>query len=784
MPKLLLVSTLLIVGLSARAQFKIEGTVRDVKNNRVLQGATVQLDGNRTGAVTDEFGRFVLDRLAAGEHTLMVKFIGFTIREEKLNLQSDLSLELTMEETSVLTEEVVVQATRANEKTPTTFMNMSQGAIQKQNFGQDLPFILNWTPSVVTTSDAGAGVGYTGIRIRGSDATRVNVTINGIPYNDSESQSTFWVDIPDVASSTQSIQIQRGVGSSTNGAGAFGASVNLQTNSLQADPYAELITAAGSFNTQRFTMRAGTGLIKDHWAFDAKVSKITSDGYVERASSDLGSYYLSGGYYGKRTVIKAIAFGGSEKTYQSWFGVDSKTLATDRRMNYAGAIYDSKGDISKYYDNQVDDYKQDHYQLHLSQQLGGHWNSNASLHYTYGRGFYEEYHQATPFSDLSLADVTLKDTTLISTDAIVRKWLDNKFYGGTYSFNYTQDKSTLIIGGAYNQYSDARHFGEIIWAQYADQVPIRYHYYDGSAKKNDFNSYVKWNFDLTERLNTFLDIQYRKVDYSTIGTRDDQSSYNVSESFNFINPKAGVSYTLSERMMLYGSYAIANREPNRSDYLDGSTKPRPEHLGNLELGLRSNTKRSSFEASYYLMNYKDQLVLTGELDNAGFPIRANVGKSYRTGVELSALIRFSDRWTWNVNATGSVNKNQDFVVLENNVPLTKNTTIILSPSIIGSSQLTYVVFRHFQATWLSKYVGKQYLDNSEDENLTLSSYFINDLRLTYQLVPAGMKEIGFSLLMNNIFDVAYSSNGYSYSSTPYFYPQAGRNFMVMMTLKF
>lgn len=783
--KSLLTAALLLFAWSAQAQFTITGIIRDTKDNQVLAGATVQLSESKGSAVTDELGWFHLDNLPAGSYKLLVKFLGYKDKTETVNLQSNNSIEVAMEEASTMTDEVVVLATRANDKTPTTFVNINRQAIQKQNFGQDLPLILNWTPSVVTTSDAGAGVGYTGIRIRGSDATRVNVTINGIPYNDSESQSTFWVDIPDIASSTQSIQIQRGVGTSTNGASAFGASLNVQTNSLQSEPYTDILTAFGSFNTQRYTLRTGTGLINNHWAFDAKVSRITSDGYVDRAASDLGSYYLSGGYYGKKTVIKAIAFGGNEKTYQAWYGVDDATLQTNRTMNYAGAIYDGAGNVSRYYNNQVDDYKQDHYQLHFSQQIGDHWNANASLHYTYGRGYYEEYHQSQAFGDLGLPNIVLKDTTLTSSDVIVRKWLDNKFYGATYSFNYNKNKSSLIIGGAYNQYANATHFGEIIWAQYADQIPIRYHYYEGEAQKNDFNTYVKWNYNLTGAINTFIDLQYRRVDYQTSGTKDDQSKYDIDEQFNFFNPKLGLSYTLSEKNILYSSYAIANREPNRSDYIDGDIKPKPEHLGNFELGWRRNSSRYAMEVNYYLMSYKDQLVLTGQLDNAGYPIRANVGKSYRTGVELSGIIRFSEKWSWNVNATWSVNKNQDFVMVDsNNLPLTKNTSVILSPGLIGGSQLSWNVFSHFQVTWLSKYVGKQYLDNTQDEKLVLNSYFINDLRMNYQILPMGMKEIGLSLLLNNLMDIKYSSNGYAYGGTPYYYPQAGRNFMVMATLKF
>ena len=768
----------------AHGQFSISGKVRGGTDHETLVGATVQVLDSKLSTVTDDLGWFQLEKMEPGSYTLLIKFLGFKDKTQAVELQKNFSLEIELEESSVLTDEVVVTATRANDKTPITFVNITRQAIQKQNFGQDLPFILNWTPSVVTTSDAGAGVGYTGIRVRGSDATRVNVTINGIPYNDSESQGTFWVDIPDIASSTQSIQIQRGVGTSTNGAGAFGASLNVQTNSLQSEPYTDIITAFGSFNTQRYTLRTGTGLINNHWAFDAKISSITSDGYVDRASSDLGSYYLSGGYYGKKTVIKAIAFGGSEKTYQSWYGLDEATLKTNRTMNYAGAIYDANGDVARYYDNQVDDYKQDHYQLHTSHQFNENWSANVSLHYTYGRGFYEEYHQDQSFGDLGLPNIVLKDTTITSSDVIVRKWLDNQFYGLTYSLNYNKGKSSVVIGGAYNEYARAKHYGEIIWAQYA-QTPIRDHYYDGQSQKNDFNTYAKWNYSLTEKLNTFIDVQYRHVDYQTSGKRDDQTGYDVDEQFDFFNPKVGLNYALSDKNILYGSYAIANREPNRSDYVDGSVKPKPERLGNLELGLRRNTSRYAFEANYYLMNYTDQLVLTGQLDNSGYPIRANIGKSYRTGIELSALIRLSERWNWNLNATWSVNKNKDFVTLDNsNNPVTRNTTIILSPGLIGGSQLSWNALSHFQITWLAKYVGKQYLDNSQDENLTLNSYFINDIRMNYQIVPKGMKEIGLSLLLNNIADVKYSSNGYSYGGSPYYYPQAGRNFMVMATMRF
>ncbi len=784
--KSMMLAAVMLLSLSARAQeFSIAGTVRDKKNNQPLAGATVQLENSTKVAITDEYGRFRLSKLAAGEQSLIVKFLGFTEKVEKVNVTSGNELNISLEESLQITDEVVVYATRATEETPTTFTNVSGQALAKQNFGQDMPLLLNWTPSLVTTSDAGTGIGYTGLRIRGSDATRINVTINGIPYNDSESQGTFWVDIPDVASSTQSVQVQRGVGTSTNGGSAFGGSVNLQTSSLREEAYAEGMIAAGSFNTQRYTMKAGTGLIKDHWAFDGKISKITSDGYIDRASSDLGSYYLSGGYYGKKTVIKAITFGGREKTYQSWNGNDQETIKTNRTFNSAGALYDADWNVIGYYDNQVDNFQQDHYQLHLTQQINDYWNANASLHYTYGRGYYENYYQSKPFSELGLNDIVLKDTTLTQGDFIIRKWLDNKFYGGTFSFNYDRNKTNLVIGGAFNQYGDAKHYGEIIWGQYTANSSIRQHYYDGESQKNDLNVYAKWNYKLTTSLNAFVDLQYRTVDYKTAGINDDLNSYDIHDTFHFFNPKAGLSYLLSENDILYGSYAIANREPNRTDYIDGIVKPRSERLGNLEAGWRRNSERYGFEANYYLMNYTDQLVLTGKLDNVGNPIRSNVGKSYRTGVELSGVVYLSSKLIWNANITYSVNKNQDYVVDESKLNEKKNTTIVLSPSWIGGSQLNWTAFKNFQVALLSKYVGKQYLDNTQTETLTLDSYFINDLRLNYTLAPKGMKELGLSLLVNNLFDVKYSSNGATYGDgVAYYYPQAGTNVMAMMTVKF
>jgi len=781
----MLVTTALLWGVCAYSQkFTITGSVQDGEQNEALSGATVELENTDQFAVTNEKGIFKIEGLPAGNYTVVVRFLGYAPKKEPINVQRDMEVAIKLEATAVITEEVVVYATRANDKTPTTFTHVNKEAIQKQNFGQDIPMLLNWTPSMVTTSDAGAGIGYTGLRIRGSDASRINVTINGIALNDSESQGVFWVNTPDLASSVQSIQVQRGVGTSTNGPGAFGATVNVQTNVLSKKPYAEGIASFGSFNSQRYTLKAGTGMINDHWSFDARVSKVTSDGYIRRATSDLSSYYLSGGFYGNKTIVKAIMFGGHEQTYQAWYGVDQTTMNIDRRFNYSGAIYDDNGSITRFYDREVDDYRQDHYQLHISQQLSAYWNANLSFHYTDGKGYFEQYQQDKSFADLGLPDVAIGDSTIESSDVIVRRWLDNDYYGTTFSANYIKNKTNLTFGGAFSKYDNARHFGEIVWAEVAVDAPIRHVYYDGESEKTDFNFYAKWNYAVTERLSTFLDLQFRVVDYETAGIDNDQRSYAVTDHFNFFNPKVGLSYTVAENSVLYASYAVANREPNRTDYLDGTEKPKSERLGNLEVGWRKTTSKYGLEANYYLMNYVDQLVLTGNINDVGAPIRANVGKSYRTGIELSGLINLTTKLSWNANVTWSINKNKNYAVFdENNIATSQNTTIILSPSWIAGSQLNWKAFKNFQTSLLSKYVGKQYLDNTQDENVTLDDYFINDLRFSYQINPKALDTIELGLLVNNFLDVKYSSNGYGYGGTPYFYPQAGINFLLMLSVK-
>lgn len=782
MLKIVFATLCCVLTFQVAAQLIISGTIRDTESKDVLINATVEMANGSDYAISDEQGRFELN-VPKGQHQLKVRSLGYEDKAIEVTVEEDVQLNVMMDGSVRMTDEVVIRATRANNETPTTFTNVGKKTLREQNFGQDMPFLLNWTPSLVTTSDAGAGIGYTGLRIRGSDASRINVTINGIPYNDSESQGTFWVDIPDIASSTESVQVQRGVGTSTNGGSAFGGTVNVQTNSLNRDTYAEGILAYGSFNTQRYTFSGGTGLINDRWSFDGKVSHITSDGYIDRASSDLSSYYISGGYYGDNTVIKAITFGGQETTYQSWNGNDEETLGVNRTFNSAGALYDESWNVIGYYDNEVDDYRQDHYQLHLSQRLGSAWDANISLHYTNGRGYYEQYQQAVPFADLGLNNIMFSDTTLTYGDFITRKWLDNKFYGTTFSIHYNEGKSEVTIGGAINQYGDAKHFGEIIWGDQTSNSGIRHQYYQGASEKNDFNIYGKWNYEIVPSLNAFVDLQYRTVGYQTAGIDDDLMAYDVDDDFDFFNPKAGLSYSQGNDLF-YASYAIANREPNRTDYLSGTGEPSAEKLDNVELGWRRNTDKHNIGVNYYLMNYTNQLVFTGELDNVGNPIRANVGESYRTGIEITGAFKLSSRLNWNFNATWSQNKNAQYLIDENDPNSRRNTTIVLSPSWIGGSQLTWNAFHGFQAGLLSKFVGKQYLDNTQTETLTLDSYFINDLRINYALPVAGISEWNISLLVNNLFGVTYSSNGYSYDGVAYYYPQAGINYMLMTTIGF
>ncbi len=692
----------------------------------------------------------------------------------------------------IVLDEVLVSALRVTKESPITFSDLTNEEIAPRNLGQDIPVLMNFLPAVVTTSDAGAGIGYTAIRVRGSDATRVNVTINGIPYNDSESQGTFWVNMPDFASSTQNLQLQRGVGTSTNGAGAFGASLNLLTDGVSKDPYGQISSSFGSFNTFRANVKFSTGLLSDKFELAGRLSRITSDGYIDRASSELESYFLQGAYATDKTLVKALLFGGHEITYQSWFGIDAETLQNDRTFNPAGMYTDQNGE-TRFYDNEVDNYRQDHFQLHWSQVLSDRWKTNLAFHYTYGRGFFEQYREDDDFQTYGITPFEVEGELITSTDLIRRRWLDNDFYGTVFSAQYAADTWDFVLGGGWNNYL-GDHFGEVIWARFAGDGEIRDRYYEDDSQKTDFNVYAKANYVLRNKWRIFGDLQYRTVSYTANG----EETGLVDDTFNFFNPKAGLTYSLNPANSLYFSYAVAQREPNRNDYENGS--PKSEKLNDFELGWRYTKPNTSINTNLYFMRYKDQLVLTGELNDVGAPLRANVGDSYRLGLEIDGRFSFGSKFIWQPNLALSVNRNLDFLFQRDG--LLQNlgdTNIAYSPGVVFGNILTYLPTEQMLIAILTKYVGEQYMGNIDSENSKLDAYSQTDLNIQYQIKTRGwLKSIVLSGLVNNIFDAQIVSNGYFFTfdddfTTPGtittiegagFYPQAGINFLLGATLEF
>ncbi len=775
-------------GLSAQ-EFTFSGKVVD-DQEEPLPGASIVVEGTTQGTSTDFEGNFSIT-LPEGEYVFVVSVIS----EPKyitVNLNKDRYMVINMFKDPVSLDEVFVSAIRVTNETPVTFSNFTKEEFTPRNLGQDIPILMNFLPSVVTTSDAGAGVGYTGIRVRGSDATRVNVTINGIPYNDSESHGTFWVNMPDFASSTESLQLQRGVGTSTNGAGAFGASLNLLTDAVSEEAYGQISSSIGSFSTFRNNLKFSTGLLNDHVEISGRLSRITSDGYIDRARADLDAYFLQGAYKDDKRLIKALLFGGHEITYQAWYGIDAETLETDRTFNPSGIYTDENGN-TQFYDNEVDNYKQDHAQLLWNEKLSNRWNTNLAFHYTRGRGYFEQFREDDDFATYGFTPLTVNGEEVNTTDLIRRRWLDNDFYGTVFSANYAGDRLDLIFGGGYNQY-EGDHFGEVIWARFASDSEIRDRYYDDTSRKTDFNLYAKANYDLTEKWSLFGDLQYRTVDYEANG----EDTGIVDDTFNFFNPKAGLTFDLNRKNNFYLSYAVANREPNRNDYENGS--PKPERLQDVELGWRYVSPSLQVNTNLYYMRYKDQLVLTGELNDVGAPLRANVGDSYRLGLELDANIIFSDQFQWRPNVALSDNRNIDFLFQRDGVLQNLgNTNIAYSPNVVIGNWFTYSPFETLDISFLSKYVGKQYMGNIDSETSVLDAYSQLDFNVQYVWdIDGFVDSITFSGLINNVADQDIVSNGYFFTfdddfSNPGtvttvegagFYPQAGRNFLIGATVRF
>jgi iron complex outermembrane receptor protein len=771
---------------------KVEGIVFDQDTKAPLWGASVSVKGSQKGNVTDSKGRFQL-AFTSSSATILVSFVGY----EPAEVPVEKSKQIGLKKSNFLQDEVVVRATRADENSAMAYSNVSATELGKSNLGQDMPMLLNFTPSVVTTSDAGAGIGYTGIRIRGSDATRVNVTVNGIPINDSESQGTFWVNMPDFASSVNSVQIQRGVGTSTNGAGAFGGSVNMQTNTFEPKAYGEANASGGSFGTLKTTLKFGSGLLGGKFTLDGRLSRIVSDGFIDRASSNLLSAYFSAGYFGAKSFARFNYFTGNEKTYQSWYGTPESRVngSVDEMKAFIDRNYLSESDANNLlnsgrrynyytYDNQTDNYAQDHFQLITNHRLAEAWNLDLNAHYTYGRGYFEEFR---PNADLQSYGLGAKPIV----DVVRRKWLDNDFYGSTFALNYAgSQKFKFTFGGAWNRYI-GRHYGLLV----APVAFAGHEWYRSRSQKTDLNLYAKANWDLATAWNAYFDVQFRTVGYRMLGTADKFLTLDSDNSYSFFNPKFGLTHQVSEKSKVYGSVSAGSKEPSRQDFVDNAAAaPRPEYLQDYELGYERSGLRYGLQLNGYFMNYQDQLVLTGAVNSTGDAIRTNVEKSYRLGLEAVLNYQFSKRLIWSGNVTFSQNRIQNFQEKMFDYDLNEevvinhgNTDIAYSPSVIYGSTFTYTLGA-FEASLLRKFVGKQYLDNTSDDARSLKAYSTHDIRLKYTM----KKGPAFTLLLNNVLNEMYSSNGYTYSyryggattTENFYYPQAGFNFLLGASIRF
>ena len=802
----------------ALAQYLVSGRVVDQATNTPIEGVQVGLEG--TGAITSSSaeGTFSLPATKAGYYRLRTGAVGYFPYNHLLHVVANVEVTILLEPKNRVSEEVIVRATRTAATDPTTSTTLTKEELEKTNLGQDLPILIQQATSVTSTSDAGAGVGYTGISIRGSDATRINVTMNGIPVNDAESHGLFWVNMPDFASSVSSIQIQRGVGTSTNGSAAFGASLNIQTNTLQRDAYAETNFSAGSFNTLKTNVMAGTGLLNGRWAADVRLSQIQSDGFIDRASSDLKSAYISGGYYGKKGLLKFNYITGNEKTYQAWNGIPQSRLDGNRNAmeDYIARNGLSSSDSTKLinsasrtynpftYHNQTDNYRQTHYQLLYSYEFDKRWGLNTALHYTKGAGYYEEFKHAEKFSEYGMAQPVIGDSTLTRTNLIRQRWLDNHFYGATYSLTYNHDKISATLGGSANQYR-GNHFGDVIWAQVSTLTDNRFRYYENDALKNDFTTYLKVGYALSTKFKIYGDIQLRNVFYKFEGFDRNLNATDQSVNLLFINPKAGIGYQLNPKTQLYFSYGKSEREPVRDDFVNSSptSRPKTEKLHNGELGIRRVGAKSRISANYYLMYYRDQLVLTGQINDVGAYIRSNVNESYRTGLEVEFACQLFPQLQLSGNTTLSQNRissynyfvdeyDANFEWVGQKSYTLKNAPIAFSPELIAAAEITWLPAKNLEVALIGKAVGRQFLDNTGDNAKSLDPYQFINLRAGYTVYSKWFTSLTFKILVNNVLNQEYEASGYTWgyrydgvlTTENFYFPQAGRNFLAGLSLRF
>lgn len=818
----------------AFSQTELRGKITDESGNP-LPGASIVLLESREGAIADGQGQYSFNISQPGIYHLRATYVGFEEATRQVSVRegaTQVVLDFTLQEASILLDVLTVQATRAGEKSPFTYSTVKKEELQRRNLGQDVPYLLDATPSVVVTSDAGAGIGYTGLRIRGSDPTRINVTVNGIPLNDAESHNVFWVDLPDFAASTEDIQIQRGVGTSTNGAGAFGATINLNSAQFNPEPFGEITGTAGSFGTWKSSVSFGTGALGNapnspihpfthspKLTLDGRLSRIVSDGYIDRASVDLKSFYLSGAYFSEKSSLRANVFSGHEITYQAWNGVPAQWANDEklRRFNVSGTEKPGAP-----HDNEVDDYTQTHYQLIFNRELSRNWHLNLTGHYTRGFGFFEQYKADESPARYLLQPPPCPDSVgACEYDYIRRRWLDNHFFGGIGALHFKSNSQRFqaTLSGGWNQYL-GDHFGEIVWGEYLEGAEPGHRYYLGTGDKRDLSFFTKIHYSFTPWMHAFADLQYRQVDYKITGTDNDLRETDASLAYHFFNPKAGFFFDVDEKITAYASFALANREPNRSDFTDApqGAQPRPERLLNTEAGLRYRSQGKAFGVNFYHMWYQNQLVLTGNINDVGAPIRTNVPDSYRLGLELTGAVALTKKLSLDANATLSRNKIKNFTEFMDNwdtwgqeVIEHGTTDIAFSPNFIAFGRLSYEVLKlekqQLTLALAGKHVGKQFIDNTSNENTVLDAYTVGDLQLRWVLKPGFAKEISFNLLINNLFDARYSANAWTYRyrsdgydarpDDPYarlegngiynltgFFPQAGRNFLVGVTTRF
>lgn len=788
---------------------QVSGRVTDEKGNPLI-GATVALENTMQGTTTNLDGQFSLRSLKPGSYTITISFVGYEKKTVEMNVDRDEFVNVSLNPSSIMGEEIVVNATRASSKMPIAQTTLSKEDIQSTSSGFDIPYLLEMVPSVVATSEGGTGVGNTAFRIRGSDMSRINVTVNGIPLNDAESQAVYWVDLPDFTSSVDNVQVQRGVGTSTNGAGAFGASINFQTSTLTPEPFTNIDLQAGSFGTWRASAKVGTGLIDDKFSFEGRFSQLQSDGYIDRGTSDDRSMFITGAWHTSKSILRFNLIHGEEHTGITWEGNPGYKLKTDRRYNPAGEFTDSDGNI-QYYKDQKDNYVQTHYQMMYSQQLTSFFKLTAALHWTKGKGYYEEYKADKKFSKYGLDNAIFSNDTIKKSDFITQKWLGNDFYGGTLAFNYQKGSVDATIGGGWNRY-DGDHFGKILWSKVNTGIAKNYEWYQNTSEKTDFNVFGKATYQVVNNLNIYGDLQYRSINYDLSGPDDDLALLDQSHEWNFFNPKAGAIFKISSQQEIFASFGVGHREPSRADIKDAmkygsNNTPSAERLFDYELGYTFKHSMFALGLNIYYMDYKDQLVLTGKLSDVGYPLMTNVDKSYRTGVEVTFGVKPTRWFNWNLNTTLSQNRINDFVeyvdLYDNDndwnfVGQQENhlgdTPISFSPSVVGSSQISVIPVKNLTLSFISKYVGEQYFDNTGSSERKLDDYLVHNVKVGYSLKMKGVKSLNLQLYVNNIFDLNYEANAWVYraqfvsdgseSRQDGYFPQAGINFMAKIGVEF